>query len=113
MKISIFGSVKEVWLFPAEIESLIGKVRFSRLGIKLAESHNKGYRWQHEATIALACPTHAHAFELCARGGGVVSRSGYLSANTPAADDVLGDVPASAAWSGKTYRLKNKEQLPA
>jgi 16S rRNA (cytosine1407-C5)-methyltransferase len=34
---------KEVWLFPAHIEPLIGKVRFSRPGIKLAESHNKGY----------------------------------------------------------------------
>lgn len=45
---------KEVWLFPAEIEPLIGKVRFSRIGIRLAEAHNKGYRWQHEAVIALA-----------------------------------------------------------
>lgn len=45
---------KEIWLFPAEIEPLIGKVRFSRIGIRLAEVHNKGYRWQHEAVIALA-----------------------------------------------------------
>lgn len=45
---------KEIWLFPAEIEPLIGKVRFSRIGIRLAEAHNKGYRWQHEAVIALA-----------------------------------------------------------
>ena len=45
---------KEIWLFPAPIEPLIGKVRFSRIGIRLAEVHNKGYRWQHEAVIALA-----------------------------------------------------------
>ena len=45
---------KEIWLFPAEIEPLLGKVRFSRIGLKLAETHNKGYRWQHEAVIALA-----------------------------------------------------------
>lgn len=45
---------KEVWLFPKEIEPLLGKVRFSRIGIKLAETHNKGFRWQHEAVIALA-----------------------------------------------------------
>ncbi|EMF5623803.1 16S rRNA (cytosine(1407)-C(5))-methyltransferase RsmF [Enterobacter hormaechei] len=44
---------KELWLFPVNIEPLIGKVRFSRLGIRLAEIHNKGYRWQHEAVIAL------------------------------------------------------------
>lgn len=45
---------KELWLFPVNIEPLIGKVRFSRLGIRLVEIHNKGYRWQHEAVIALA-----------------------------------------------------------
>jgi len=45
---------KEIWLFPANVEPLIGKVRFSRLGIRLTEVHNKGYRWQHEAVIALA-----------------------------------------------------------
>ncbi|WP_436799851.1 16S rRNA (cytosine(1407)-C(5))-methyltransferase RsmF [Scandinavium sp. UTDF21-P1B] len=45
---------KEIWLFPAEIEPLIGKVRFSRIGMRLAETFNKGYRWQHEAVIALA-----------------------------------------------------------
>ncbi|MGK3373456.1 16S rRNA (cytosine(1407)-C(5))-methyltransferase RsmF, partial [Citrobacter youngae] len=54
---------KEIWLFPTDIEQLIGKVRFSRLGIKLAETHNKGYRWQHEAVIALANPEHHNAFE--------------------------------------------------
>ncbi len=53
---------KEVWLFPAEIEPLIGKVRFSRIGIRLAEVYNKGYRWQHEAVIALA--GHENAFAL-------------------------------------------------
>nr|WP_318381338.1 16S rRNA (cytosine(1407)-C(5))-methyltransferase RsmF [uncultured Enterobacter sp.] len=55
---------KEVWLFPVDIEALIGKVRFSRLGIKLAETHNKGFRWQHEAVIALAGTDNPLAFEL-------------------------------------------------
>lgn len=48
---------KEIWLFPQALEALFGKVRFSRIGIRLAETHNKGYRWQHEAVIALAAPT--------------------------------------------------------
>ncbi|MCU6250528.1 16S rRNA (cytosine(1407)-C(5))-methyltransferase RsmF [Enterobacter cloacae] len=52
---------KEIWLFPANIEPLIGKVRFSRIGIRLAEVHNKGYRWQHEAVIALACTSNTFA----------------------------------------------------
>jgi 16S rRNA (cytosine1407-C5)-methyltransferase len=54
---------KEIWLFPAEIEPLIGKVRFSRLGLRLAETHNKGFRWQHEAIIALA-ESHTAGFAL-------------------------------------------------
>lgn len=55
---------KEIWLFPTAIESLIGKVRFSRIGIKLADVHNKGFRWQHEAVIALAGTNNPLAFEL-------------------------------------------------
>ncbi|MCS5809075.1 hypothetical protein LNO89_27480 [Klebsiella pneumoniae subsp. pneumoniae] len=41
---------------------MFGKVRFSRIGVRLAELHNKGYRWQHEAVIAFAAPQRA--FEL-------------------------------------------------
>lgn len=52
--LSLWQRDKEIWLFPAEIEPLLGKIRFSRIGLKLAETHNKGYRWQHEAVIALA-----------------------------------------------------------
>ncbi|WED28224.1 16S rRNA (cytosine(1407)-C(5))-methyltransferase RsmF [Vibrio sp. DW001] len=50
---------KEVWLFPIALESMIGQIRFDRMGIKLAESHKKGYRWQHEAVIALATGNEA------------------------------------------------------
>lgn len=55
---------KELWLFPAAIEPLLGRVRFSRIGLKLAETFPKGYRWQHEATVALARPTPENSFEL-------------------------------------------------
>lgn len=53
---------KEIWLFPHALEAFIGKVRFSRIGLRLAETHNKGFRWQHEAVIALAAS--ATPFEL-------------------------------------------------
>lgn len=81
---------KEIWLFPSEIEPLIGKVRFQRLGIKLAETHNKGYRWQHEAVIALADVNHACAFEL----SGLEAEEWYRGRDVypqtaPATDDVL------------------------
>lgn len=79
---------KELWLFPTTIEPLIGKVRFSRLGIRLAEIHNKGYRWQHEAVIALAgdentfALTHQEAEEWY-RGRDVYPE------NSPAQDEVI------------------------
>ncbi|BEM13577.1 ribosomal RNA small subunit methyltransferase F [Serratia marcescens] len=55
---------KEIWLFPAELEPLFGKVRFSRIGLKLAERFPKGFRWQHEAAIALAGAGGKQHFEL-------------------------------------------------
>lgn len=81
---------KELWLFPVGIEALIGKVRFSRLGIKLAETHNKGYRWQHEAVIALASPDNVNAFELTPQEAEewYRGRDVYPQA-APVADDVL------------------------
>ena len=51
--LSLWQRDKEIWLFPDGIEALAGKVRFSRIGLRLAETFNKGYRWQHEAVIAL------------------------------------------------------------
>lgn len=55
---------KELWLFPAILEPLFGKVRFSRIGIKLAERFSKGFRWQHEAIVALAATTNSNHFTL-------------------------------------------------
>ncbi|WP_219816715.1 16S rRNA (cytosine(1407)-C(5))-methyltransferase RsmF [Citrobacter amalonaticus] len=81
---------KEVWLFSTEIEPLIGKVRFSRPGIKLAETHNKGYRWQHEAVIALANPCHDNAFELSSQEAEEWYRGrDVYPQRSPATDDVL------------------------
>lgn len=55
---------KELWLFPEKIVPLIGRVRFSRIGLRLAQIYNKGYRWQHEAVIALAGHNNRYAFAL-------------------------------------------------
>ena len=55
---------KEIWLFPQALTPLFGKVRFSRIGLKLAERFPKGYRWQHEAVVALADTAGHAALEL-------------------------------------------------
>ncbi|MFB5643437.1 16S rRNA (cytosine(1407)-C(5))-methyltransferase RsmF [Kluyvera ascorbata] len=80
---------KEVWLFPKEIEPLLGKVRFSRIGIKLAETHNKGFRWQHEAVIALANPAElGHELTSADAQEWYRGRDVYPE-NAPSHDDVI------------------------
>ncbi|GIU36693.1 ribosomal RNA small subunit methyltransferase F [Shewanella schlegeliana] len=51
----------EFWLFPTPVMPLIGKMRFQRIGIKLADALKKGYKVRHEAVLALSSPTR---FEL-------------------------------------------------
>lgn len=63
-QLSLWQRDKELWLFPRALEPLFGKVRFSRIGIKLAERFPKGYRWQHEAVIALSDPQAKNNFEI-------------------------------------------------
>lgn len=55
---------KELWLFPTPIVPMLNQVRFSRIGLKLAETFPKGFRWQHEAVIALADLHAINRFEL-------------------------------------------------
>ncbi|QTF08199.1 16S rRNA (cytosine(1407)-C(5))-methyltransferase RsmF [Brenneria izadpanahii] len=63
-RLQLWQRDNEIWLFPAELASAFGKIRFSRIGIKLAERFPKGYRWQHEAIIALANVNAGHAYAL-------------------------------------------------
>lgn len=44
----------EVWLFPRLFQHFIGKMRFQRIGIKLADNSKHGFKVRHEAIIALA-----------------------------------------------------------
>ncbi|MDF5441771.1 16S rRNA (cytosine(1407)-C(5))-methyltransferase RsmF, partial [Vibrio parahaemolyticus] len=44
---SVWLRDKDVWLFPNALEAMIGELRCSRMGIKIAEAHKNGYRWQH------------------------------------------------------------------
>ncbi|MGF1694267.1 16S rRNA (cytosine(1407)-C(5))-methyltransferase RsmF [Vibrio lamellibrachiae] len=50
---SVWLREKDVWLFPNALEPMIGQFRFSRMGIKIAETHKKGYRWQHQVATTL------------------------------------------------------------
>lgn len=101
---------KEVWLFPADIEPLIGQVRFSRIGLRLAERFNKGFRWQHEAVVALAGTGNKLAFELSLEEAGEWYRGRDIwPANPPSADEVIVTFQAQPLGLAKRVgsRLKN------
>ncbi|WP_408011866.1 16S rRNA (cytosine(1407)-C(5))-methyltransferase RsmF [Rosenbergiella nectarea] len=80
--LSLWQRDKELWLFPKPVESLMGKVKFSRLGFRLAEIHNKGYRWHHEAITALATPM-ATTVELTAEQAAEWYRGRDIYPDTP------------------------------
>ncbi|MGL6314928.1 16S rRNA (cytosine(1407)-C(5))-methyltransferase RsmF [Vibrio sp. WXL103] len=43
----------DIWLFPQTLAPLLTEFKFSRMGIKIAEAHKKGYRWTHQVAMAL------------------------------------------------------------
>lgn len=55
---------KDIWLFPTALEPMLNQLRFSRMGIKIAEVHNHGYRWQHQVATSLATGTESQSIEL-------------------------------------------------
>ncbi len=93
----------ELWLFPAAITPLLGHVRFARIGLRLAEKHNKGLRWQHEAVIALAQATADNSLALTTdeaeswyRGQDIYPQA------APPRDEVL------LTWQGQVLGLAKK-----
>ncbi|MEZ9974977.1 16S rRNA (cytosine(1407)-C(5))-methyltransferase RsmF [Vibrio breoganii] len=61
---SLWQRDNEVWLFPVLIEPLLDQMRFQRIGIKLAEVHKKGYRWQHQGVVAMSQHNEDNAVDL-------------------------------------------------
>lgn len=54
----------DVWLFPSALEPMLSEFKFSRMGIKIAEAHKKGYRWQHQVATALTNGNETNCVEL-------------------------------------------------
>lgn len=92
---------KEIWLFPQAMEAFIGRIRFSRIGIRLAETHNKGFRWQHEAVIALAAS--GTSFELTESEAEEWYRGRDIYPQTPPQQD-----EAIVTYQGATLGLAKK-----
>lgn len=61
---SLWLREKDVWLFPNSLEPMLGELRFSRMGIKIAQSHKTGYKWFHQVATALATGEESNCVEL-------------------------------------------------
>jgi len=61
---TLYQRENEFWLFPAAIVPLIGRLKFDRIGLKLAESHKKGFRPTHEFAIAFGGQFRKNCLEL-------------------------------------------------
>ncbi len=62
--LSVWQRDKEIWLFPQSLEPMFEQIRFQRIGIKLAETHKKGYRWTGGAAVSLATSQTVDAIAL-------------------------------------------------
>ncbi|WP_105902139.1 16S rRNA (cytosine(1407)-C(5))-methyltransferase RsmF [Vibrio gangliei] len=111
---------KEVWLFPTAMVHLIGELRFSRIGLKLAEtlkpSNKKNaplYRWQHEAVMALGTTNHEQSVELTIDD----AREWFMGRDvrpdvTPGKGEVMVTYSGSVIGLGKWVGNRIKNGLP-
>ncbi|MDN4504205.1 16S rRNA (cytosine(1407)-C(5))-methyltransferase RsmF [Alteromonadaceae bacterium BrNp21-10] len=60
----VYQRNEQYWLFPVLSKPLLDKIRFERIGIKLAEQHRKGFRLAHDAFIVLGSEFTKHRIEL-------------------------------------------------
>ncbi|MFO6423470.1 16S rRNA (cytosine(1407)-C(5))-methyltransferase RsmF [Motilimonas sp. KMU-193] len=60
----IFSRDAEVWLFPCAFAQVQGKVKFDRVGIKLADVIKKTYRVSHELALSIGALATKNVYEL-------------------------------------------------
>ncbi|GAD76717.1 ribosomal RNA small subunit methyltransferase F [Vibrio azureus NBRC 104587] len=108
---------KDVWLFPQALEPMLGELRFSRMGIKIAETHKNGYRWQHQVATALADGTEQHTVELNTEEArewfmGRDIRPSYLAEKQVTKGEVLVKYDGAIIGLGKWVNNRIKNGLP-
>ncbi|MEE3649437.1 MULTISPECIES: 16S rRNA (cytosine(1407)-C(5))-methyltransferase RsmF [unclassified Brenneria] len=112
-RLQLWQRDNEIWLFPAALASAFGKIRFSRIGLKLAERFPKGYRWQHEAVVALANADVGHAYALSDRQAceWFQGKDSYPEP-APAADELLLTYHRTPVGLTKRIGSRIKNNLP-
>lgn len=86
---SVWERDNELWLFPRLIEPMLQEMKFQRIGIKLAETHKKGFRWQHQGVVALSQHNEVQGIDLTIDE----ARNWYMGRDIrPEADNKKGEI---------------------
>ncbi|WP_341504196.1 16S rRNA (cytosine(1407)-C(5))-methyltransferase RsmF [Gallaecimonas sp. GXIMD4217] len=111
---SLWQRDKEIWLFPEGAEALAGKIRFDRLGLRLAETLKKGYRSHHDAIIALGSQAIHNVVELDADQARAVfcGRDIEWPGAQAGAGEVVLTLEGHPIGIGKWLKNKIKNNLP-
>ncbi|MBD1388613.1 16S rRNA (cytosine(1407)-C(5))-methyltransferase RsmF [Neiella sp. HB171785] len=102
------------WLFPKAIEPLIDKVRFNRIGIRVAERHKKDYRLCHEFAIAFGAEASARTVQLNAEQAQQFLQGKDVRevAELPKKGEVLVQFEHQVLGLGKVINQRIKNSLP-
>ncbi|MCG7535884.1 16S rRNA (cytosine(1407)-C(5))-methyltransferase RsmF [Pseudoalteromonas sp. OOF1S-7] len=105
---------KELWLFPQNMDTLQEKIKYSRIGIKVATTHKNGVKLEHEFATCLGQlatnnvfaldPTQAKAY--------FQGQDIRLDSPGPAQGEVILTLCGAPVGLGKWQKAKIKNKLP-
>ena len=103
---------KEFWLFPKQMEQLIGLMRFQRIGIKLADVLKHGYKAQHQAIQALSKQLSHHELSQAQAIEYLMGRDIPLEGSLKPQGEVIVSIHGSPLGLAKHLGKRLKNNLP-
>ncbi|MCO7187280.1 MULTISPECIES: 16S rRNA (cytosine(1407)-C(5))-methyltransferase RsmF [unclassified Pseudoalteromonas] len=110
----LMGRDKELWLFPQDMEKLQEKIKYSRIGIKVATTHKNGVKLEHEFATCLGHLATNNTFALNASQAKAYFQGQDIRLDTvgPAQGEVVLTLCGAPVGLGKWQKAKIKNKLP-
>ncbi|TMP27934.1 16S rRNA (cytosine(1407)-C(5))-methyltransferase RsmF [Pseudoalteromonas rubra] len=105
---------KELWLFPQHMETLQEKIKYSRIGIKVATTHKNGVKLEHEFATCLGQLATSNTFALNASQAKAYFQGQDIRLDSagPAQGEVVLTLCGAPVGLGKWQKAKIKNKLP-
>lgn len=105
---------KELWLFPQHMETLQEKIKYSRIGIKVATTHKNGVKLEHEFATCLGHLATNNVFELDPAQAKAYFQGQDIRLDPPgpAQGEVVLTLCGAPVGLGKWQKAKIKNKLP-